>query len=135
MLLLGALFGAIIAHYLTKDRDSNMRRVILEREADIRRREFRRLIIRWIYRIQRPPKGQPEDPYFVFEEAMTEISAEFEVCSIDLPEHLKIAERIKEANATTSGGLESMMRREGKSRRELTIVRLESILHKTKTQA
>ena len=80
-----ALIGGFLGHYLTKDRDTRMRKAILAREAEIRRREFRRIISRYRSRIERPatPDHAPEEPWPVFNEALTAIISEAAMCEGD----------------------------------------------------
>ena len=91
--------GLFMGHYLTKDRDAITRQSILERESEIRRREFRRIIARYRSRIERPftPDHAPEEPWPVFNMALTDIIAEAAMCENDFPDRKALDDAIRSA--------------------------------------
>ncbi|MEO5915979.1 MAG: hypothetical protein ABIS50_17220 [Luteolibacter sp.] len=117
--LVGILIGGLVAHTFTKDRDSRMQRIILKREADIRKREFLRLVVRGCYRIQRPatPDHDPGDPWIAYNEAITEISAEFAMCEGDFPDAPRLLSALRAATTLEKEQVEAKVRESGKSHR------------------
>lgn len=93
------VFGILVGHYLTKDRDAQARKAILDRESEIRRREFRRIIARYRSRIERPstPDHAPEEPWPVFNMALTEIIAESAMCEKDFADRKTLDDAIRRA--------------------------------------
>jgi len=106
-----ALIGGFLGHYLTKDRDTRMRKAILAREAEIRRREFRRIISRYRSRIERPatPDHAPEEPWPVFNEALTAIISEAAMCEGDFTDGKALDDAIRSAAALRKNDAESRM--------------------------
>src|SRR6266516_4906726 len=84
-----ALFCTILTgfvmHYLTKDRDAGVRRVILDREAEVRRREFRRHILKCAYTLERTPHDRPDEVWRAYATMAPEILAEAELVAGDFP--------------------------------------------------
>ncbi len=91
--------GLFMGHYLTKDRDARTRKAIIERESEIRRREFRRIIARYRSRIERPstPDHAPEEPWPVFNMALTDIIAEAAMCENDFTDRKALDDAIRSA--------------------------------------
>lgn len=74
--LLGILIGGIVGHYLTKDRDTQARRAILDREADVRRRHFRKHILKCRYVLERTPHDRPDDVWAQYSQMAPDFLAE-----------------------------------------------------------
>jgi hypothetical protein len=55
--LLLTVLAALVTHYLTKDRDAKTRQSILDREADVRRRQFRKFIYSFRGQMERVDHG------------------------------------------------------------------------------
>jgi hypothetical protein len=115
--LLGIFFG----HRLAGDRDIRMRQAILDREAEIRRREFMRLVVRGCCRIQRPatPDHAPEDPWIAYNISITEISAEFAMCDGDFSDSTKIVDALSEAATLQKEQVETKVRESGGDHRKI----------------
>jgi len=130
--LLGVFFG----HYLTKDRDARMRQSILDREAEIRRREFLRLVVRGCCRIQRPatPDHAPEDPWIAYNIAIGEISSEFAMCERDFPDAPRLLQALSAAVTLEKEDVESKVRESGESHRQILTGFLKDISDATDTK-
>ncbi|MCB1133298.1 MAG: hypothetical protein KDN05_19410 [Verrucomicrobiae bacterium] len=116
--IIGILIGALAAHILTRDRDARTKRSILAREAEIRRREFARLVVRGCCRIQRPatPDHAPEDPWIAYNSALADISAE---CDGDFPANSRVARALSAAVTLEKQQVEDKVREEGASHRQV----------------
>ncbi len=121
--------GLFVGHYLTKDRDARMHRVILSHEAEIRRREFLRLVVRGCCRIQRPatPDHAPEDPWIAYNIAITEISAEFAMCEGDFPDGSRVARALSAAVTLEKQQVEDKVRESGEAHRCILVGVLKDI--------
>ena len=115
--LLGIFFG----HRLAGDRDIRMRQAILDREAEIRRREFMRLVVRGCCRIQRPttPDHAPEDPWIAYNISITEISAELAISYGDFSDSTKIVDALSEAATLQKEQVETKVRESGGDHRKI----------------
>lgn len=89
------LIGVFLGHYLTKDRDVAARRAIASREADIRRRSFRKFILRCGYALERTNGGQPRSVWECYAAMAPDIMAEAALVEGDVhdPEALRAAVR------------------------------------------
>jgi hypothetical protein len=88
--LLSALVTGFIVHYLTKDRDAETRKSILDREADVRRRQFRRHILKASYTLERMSHETPNDALWkVYCGMAPEILSEAELVVGDFPSDFK----------------------------------------------
>jgi len=128
------LIGMFFGHYLTKDRDAITRQAILDRESDLRRREFRRIIARYRSRIERPatPDHVPEDPWPVFNEALTEIIAEATMCEGDFRDTKAITDAIDRATALRKKEAETRMNKTQTSFRDILSDELTRIINAAK---
>jgi hypothetical protein len=104
-----------LGHYLTKDRDARMRAAIQKREAEFRRRQFRRVISKWRYSLTIPqnPDNTTIDPWRGFSSAIAEISSEFALCDSDFPNSRRIGEIICGYRSLHPDQEESKMRKTG----------------------
>lgn len=105
-------------HYLTKDRDARSRAANLEREADLRRREFIKTILLYRYRLERIPHTDPDAVWAAYAEMAPSLLAEAALVEGDFKpvgEFMRLVRRagewrLEDANATafgTSTGLET----------------------------
>jgi hypothetical protein len=129
-----ALIGGFLGHYLTKDRDTRMRKAILAREAEIRRREFRRIISRYCSRIERPatPDHAPEEPWQVFNEALTAIISEASMCEGDFVDGKALDDAIRSATSLCKSDAESRMNKTHTAFRSILSDELARILNAAK---
>ena len=119
--LVGILIGGLVTHTFTKDRDARMRQAILDREAEIRRREFIRLIVRGCYRIQHPttPDHAPEDPWIAYNTSIGEIGSEFPMCEGDFQHAEWVSKALITASNLQKQDVEDKARDSGKSPRQV----------------
>lgn len=71
-----SLVTGLCVHYLTKDRDTRTRKIVQEREAEVRRRIFRRLLLRSRYTLERTPHDRPDEVWSVYTNLAPELLAE-----------------------------------------------------------
>jgi hypothetical protein len=119
-LLIGA-FSSIVTHTLTKRRDLVTRNAILDRESELRRREFLRLVVRGCCSIRRPatPDHSPEDPWITYNIAITEISAEFAMCEGDFQDAAKVLSALQVAVALEKDQVDAKVRKSGGDHRSV----------------
>lgn len=80
--LAGILVGGLVAHYFTKDRDAAARKTLLDREADVRRRQFRKFLHTFRGRIERVDHGSDSAVWAEYARIAPEFKGEaFMVCS------------------------------------------------------
>ena len=124
------VFGILVGHYLTKDRDTRMRQAILDRESNIRRREFQRVVSRWRYRIERPPTpdNNPEDPWMAFNAAMAEIISEFVMCDGDFNDSQPLRAAIESTAKLEKRNVEARMNQGKGSFRQILCDKFDEII-------
>jgi len=106
------LIGVFFGHYLTKDRDTRTREAILDREAEIRRRDFNRIITKWRCKLIYSDRSDGTvTPRPTFNQAITEIMAEFALCGADFKrQHVLIKDAIRVAAAITDADIDGRIR-------------------------
>lgn len=80
-----SILTGLIVHYLTKDRDATARKSILDREADVRRRHFRRHVLKAAYTLERISHERPDDAWTAYCGMAPDILAEAELVAGDYP--------------------------------------------------
>jgi hypothetical protein len=83
--IFGSAFVGLLVHYLTKDRDATTRQSILDREADVRRRQFRRHILKCSYTLERTRHDRPDNVWTAYAAMAPDILAEAELVAGDYP--------------------------------------------------
>jgi hypothetical protein len=117
--LLGILIGAIVAHYLTKDRDVAARKAILDREADIRRRHFRKHVLKYRYLLERTPHDRPDDVWTRYSETAPDFLAEAAIVDGDFVPRDQFTAIVHRAGHWRRADAESSARSAGKDLRDV----------------
>jgi hypothetical protein len=95
--VIGGLAGGLFAHWLTKGRDAQMKKAILDREADVRKRKFRQHILRCRYALERVPHDKPNEVWTAYASMAPEILAEAQMVAGDFqPEFITLVRRAGE---------------------------------------
>jgi len=89
--VLGALFSGFFTHYLTKDRDAAIRQSILDREADMRRRQFRKFLHCFRGRMERIDHGDVVEIWRKYIELAPEFKGEVALVSGDFSDLMTFA--------------------------------------------
>lgn len=118
-----ALFCTIltgfITHYLTKDRDAQARKAILEREADIRRRHFRRHVLRCRYVRERTPHNQPDEVWRQYAQMAPDLLAEAALGDGDFRTSSEFKDLVRRAGEWRRNDAEAAAKSEGKDLRDV----------------
>ncbi len=83
--ILGVLIGSIFGHYLTKSRDLETRKSLLKKEADLRRRQFQKQILRIRYTLERTNPEPAERIFSKYAEMMPDFLSEAVLVYDDYP--------------------------------------------------
>lgn len=131
--IFGSLLTGLTVHYLTKDRDARMRKAILEKEADVRRREFRKFIITSRSRLDRIDHKNDGAVWTRYAELAPEIRGEAALVERDYSDASRFATLIE----TAAGWREVDLRQEAERRqtniREVICDSLDAITAFTRT--
>ena len=81
--ILTGLMGALLAHALTKNRDLATRRAIQRINADLRKRHFKKFILRCRYSLERLPHNNDDELWHKYASFAPDIMTEAELVSGD----------------------------------------------------
>src|SRR5437867_2916945 len=114
-----SLLGILIGHYLTKDRDAQTRRAILEREADVRRRHFRKHVLECRYVLERTPHNRPDDVWAQYSDMAPDFLAEAALVDGDFAAPDEFNQLVHRAGHWRRSDAESAAQSEGKDLRDI----------------
>jgi hypothetical protein len=117
--LLGMLISGFAAHYLTKDRDAATRRAILEREADVRRRHFRKHVLKCRYLLERTSHDQPEEVWARYSEMAPDFLAEAALVDGDFAPREKFTALVNRAGHWRRPDAEAVAQSSGRDLRDI----------------
>ncbi|MCW1885535.1 hypothetical protein OKA04_12415 [Luteolibacter flavescens] len=113
------ILGAVVAHWLTRDREEKAKSALLEREAELRRRSFRKLARVWRYTLERLPNNNASVVWEAYEKMAVEILAEGDLSAPDFKRHDDLMAAIKTAGEIRKRDAEAEAQQNCCSLREL----------------
>ena len=133
--LIGALISGFCAHYLTKDRDVRMRKAILEKESDVRRREFRKFIVTSRSRLDRIDHKDERAVWVKYTELAPEIRGEAALVEADYSDASRFSVLIETAAGWGDAALYQEARQRNTNIRDVICDSIDAIITFTKNAA
>ena len=121
------LATGLLTHYFTSNRDAKMKGAILDREAEVRRRQFARMVRKCRYSLERIKDSDPETVWDRYCEMAPDILADAALVEKDFPNSETLVRLIRRAGEWGRQDANAKARHEGRSLREVLCESLKAI--------